>query len=79
MVFPFLGDDKSMVARLLATLPQQGRLEWIGLRAAHRTEPMSGAEAEVLTDARLAGDHANLKLGGKRQLTLIQHEHLAAG
>jgi MOSC domain-containing protein YiiM len=78
MAFPFFGDDKSMVARLLATLPQQGRIEWMGLRAARRTEPISVLEAEVLTDARLAGDHASLKPGGKRQVTLIQHEHLAA-
>ncbi|RYF77690.1 MAG: MOSC domain-containing protein [Cytophagaceae bacterium] len=78
MAFPFFGDDKSTVARLLATLPQQGRIEWIGLRAARRTEPLSVLEAEVLTDARLTGDHASVKPGGKRQLTLIQHEHLAA-
>ncbi|MDJ0367220.1 MOSC domain-containing protein [Hymenobacter sp. H14-R3] len=78
MAFPFFGDDKSTVARLLSTLPQQGRIEWIGLRAARRTEPIAVFEAEVLTDARLAGDHASLKPGGKRQLTLVQHEHLAA-
>jgi MOSC domain-containing protein YiiM len=78
MPFPFFGDDKSTVAQLLATLPQQGRLEWIGLRRARRTEPDAVLEAEVLTDRHLAGDHASPKAGGKRQITLIQHEHLAA-
>jgi MOSC domain-containing protein YiiM len=78
VAFPFFGDDKSTVARLLATLPQQGRLEWIGLRPARRAELLAVPEAEVLTDSRLAGDHASPKPGGKRQLTLIQHEHLAA-
>lgn len=78
MAFPFFGDDKSTVARLLATLPQVGRLEWIGLRSARRADLTAVLEAEVLTDARLAGDHASPKPGGKRQLTLIQHEHLAA-
>ncbi len=78
MAFPFFGDDKSTVARLLATLPQQGRLEWIGLRPARRAALLAVPEAEVLTDSRLAGDHASPKPGGKRQLTLIQHEHLTA-
>jgi len=78
MAFPFFGDDKSTVARLLATLPQIGRLEWIGRRPARRTELESMLEADVLTDRHLAGDHASPKAGGKRQITLIQQEHLAA-
>ena len=78
MPFPFFGDDKSTVARLLNTLPQTGRLEWIGLRPKRREPPEGVSEAEVLTDAHLVGDHAGPKRGGKRQITLIQHEHLAA-
>ena len=78
MAFPFFGDDKSTVAHLLATLPQVGRLEWIGLRTERRTAPMAVPEAEVLTDKRLAGDHASPRPGGKRQVTLMQHEYLAA-
>ncbi len=78
MAFPFFGDSKSTIAQLLAALPQQGRVEWIGLRPARRAALLAVLEAEVLTDSRLAGDHASPKPGGKRQLTLIQHEHLAA-
>jgi MOSC domain-containing protein YiiM len=78
MAFPFFGDNKSVVATLLATLPQQGRLEWIGLRTERRTEPLAVPEAEVLTDKRLVGDHASPKAGGKRQITLIQHESLTS-
>ena len=78
MAFPFFGDSKSTIATLLATLPQQGRLEWIGLRPARRADLQAVPEAEVLADAHLAGDHASPKPGGKRQLTLLQHEHLAA-
>ena len=78
MPFPFFGDDKSTIAKLLSTLPQIGRLEWIGLRPARRAALVAVPEAEVLTDAHLVGDHARPKKGGKRQLTLIQHEHLAA-
>ena len=78
MPFPFVGDDKSTVARLLATLPQTGRVEWIGQRPARRELLVPVPEAELITDSHLLGDHARPKAGGKRQITLIQHEHLAA-
>ena len=78
MPFPFFGDDKSTVARLLATLPQVGRIEWIGLRPARRAPVLAVPEAELLTDAHLVGDRARAKAGGKRQVTIFQHEHLAA-
>ncbi|RPD47929.1 MOSC domain-containing protein [Hymenobacter sediminis] len=78
MPFPFFGDDKSTIAQLLGTLPQVGRLEWIGLRPARRQAMEAVAEATVKTDAHLMGDHARPKPGGKRQVTLLQHEHLAA-
>ena len=78
MAFPFVGDDKSTVARLLATLPQTGSLEWIGQRPVRREPLVAVPEAELLTDSHLLGDHARPKAGGKRQLTLIQHEHLGA-
>ncbi|RAK70525.1 MOSC domain-containing protein [Hymenobacter edaphi] len=78
MPFPNFGDDKSVVARLLSTLPQTGRVEWIGVRPRRREPLLALPAVEVLTDAHLAGDHARIKPGGKRQVTLIQHEHLAA-
>ena len=78
MPFPFSGDSKSTVAQLLSTLPQVGRLEWIGQRPARRTPLVAVPEAELLTDSHLLGDHARPRKGGKRQVTLIQHEHLAA-
>ncbi|RTQ46808.1 MOSC domain-containing protein [Hymenobacter gummosus] len=78
MPFPNFGDDKSVVNRLLSTLPQVGRLEWIGVRPKRREPLRALPEVEVLPDAHLAGDHARIKPGGKRQVTLIQHEHLAA-
>ncbi|TGE18939.1 MOSC domain-containing protein [Hymenobacter elongatus] len=78
MAFPFFGDDKSKIAQMLATLPQQGRVEWIGIRPVRREPLVALAEVEVLTDACLRGDHARVKAGGKRQVTLLQHEHLTA-
>jgi len=78
MAFPFFGDDKSTVARLLATLPQTGRIEWVGQRPVRRQPLVAVLEAELKTDSHLLGDHARPKPDGKRQITLIQHEHLAA-
>ena len=78
MPFPFFGDDKSTVARLLATLPQTGRLEWIGQRPLRRQPLVAVPAAELLTDSHLLGDHARPTAGGKRQITLLQHEHLGA-
>ena len=77
MPFPFFGDGKSTVARLLATLPQTGTLDWIGQRPVRREPLVSVPEAEVRTDSHVLGDHARPKAGGKRQVTLIQQEHLA--
>ena len=67
MPFPFFGDEKSTVARLLRTLPQVGHLEWIGRRPA-RCQPLESLlAAALLTDAPLVGDHARPRPGGKHR------------
>lgn len=76
MPLPFSGDDRSTIARLLRTLPQVGRVEWIGRRPARRAPVESLPAAELLADAHLVGDHARPRPGGRRQLTLLQHEYL---
>jgi MOSC domain-containing protein YiiM len=53
---------------------QPGRVTWIGLRPARRQGLTSASQAH-LSEAGLTGDHAR---PGKRALTLIQAEHLAA-
>ncbi|KON79735.1 MOSC domain-containing protein [Azoarcus sp. PA01] len=57
-----------------------GRLEAILLRPARRAAAQSVSEARALAGRGLAGDHraASGRGGGKRQLSLIQAEHLAA-
>lgn len=62
---------------LFATLPQVGRVEWIGIRPERRAPLASVAEVNAATDEGLVGDHYHGK-SGKRQVTLIQAEHLAA-
>jgi MOSC domain-containing protein YiiM len=67
------------IADRLNTLPQIGRVEWIGLCAEPHGELRSVPEATLLVDHGLEGDHhAKRKAGSKRQVTLIQQEHLAA-
>lgn len=60
----------------METFPRAGRLEWIGVRPGRRA-PLSGVtHVEVLADHGLIGDHKAARAGGKRQVTLIQDEHL---
>ncbi len=64
------------VKTLLETLPQQGMVDWIGVRPARRAAivPVNEVKAQIrsgLTGDRYAGR------SGKRQVTLIQTEHLA--
>lgn len=62
---------------LIDTLPQRGRVEWIGIRSVRKAPLELLRQSEAKADHGLRGDHyANP--GGKRQVTLIQAEHLSA-
>jgi MOSC domain-containing protein YiiM len=63
---------------LLSTLPQRGRVEWIGLRPARGQPPRSVQSVEAAPGQGLAGDRFKGTEESKRQVTLIQAEHLAA-
>jgi len=68
-------NESITMAGLLATMPQLGRLDWIGIREVKR-EPLTILEqVEVIDNRGLAGDHRTQREGGKRQVTLIQAEH----
>ena len=68
----------SPLRTLMETFPMEGRLEWIGLRPGRRAPLLAMNHVEVLVDYGLVGDHKAKRAGGKRQVTLIQREHLAA-
>lgn len=72
-----MSEPESVVRRLLGTLPQTGELVWIGLRPARKApvEVVDAARAEV--GSGLEGDRYG-KSAGKRQVTLINAEHLVA-
>lgn len=62
---------------LFDTLPQQGRVDWIGVRPAKYETLLSLETVWAEQDVGLEGDRYASR-GGKRQVTLIQSEHLAA-
>jgi len=66
---------KLTVKELQDSLPQVGRIKWIGLRSAKRGAVEVVETAEVEAGTGLVGDHYTKK-DGKRQVTLIQGEHL---
>jgi MOSC domain-containing protein YiiM len=63
--------------RLLSCLPQRGTVRWIGLRPARRVAPASVERVVATVSAGLQGDRFAGGERSKRQVTLIQHEHLA--
>lgn len=65
------------IATLIETLPQIGRLAWIGLRAERKAPLTSVTTVSVDEKSGLVGDHFSAA-NDKRQVTLIQQEHLDA-
>lgn len=66
-----------MLHDLLDAVPQVGRVAWIGLSPESRGEICAVSEVQVEIGTGLVGDHhSQSKPGGKRQVTLIQQEHL---
>ena len=62
---------------LLDTLPQVGRVAWIGIRPG-RGEPMiAREEVQINVGNGLEGDRFSGRASSSRQVTLIQYEHLA--
>lgn len=64
------------LAERFASLPQVGRLEWIGVSPAPRAEMQRLTRARLLAGHGLEGDHHARQAGGSRQVTLLQYEHL---
>lgn len=62
---------------LFDTLPQIGKLQWIGIRPERKAPMIELNSAEAIAGRGLVGDRYNSK-NGRRQVTLIQGEHLTA-
>ena len=61
---------------MLTDIPQTGKVEWISYRPSHRAPVVETEAIEALVGQGLKGDHYG-KVDGKRQVTLIQAEHLS--
>lgn len=62
---------------LLASVARAGRVEWIGVRPARREPVLVVASVEARAGQGLTGDRFRGDASSKRQVTLIQAEHLA--
>jgi MOSC domain-containing protein YiiM len=71
------GATENQMGALLRCFPRDGRVMWIGVRPQRRAEIDVRDQVEAITDVGLAGDHYRSRTNGKRQVTLIQAEHLA--
>lgn len=67
----------SDMSKLLKSLPQVGKIDWIGLRSIRKADLTVVNKAVVTVEEGLIDDHYSKKRG-KRQITLIQAEHLQA-
>ena len=61
---------------LLRSIPQVGKVEWLGVRPAARAEIEVRQQIEVDVEHSILGDHYRGAAGSKRQVTLLQSEHL---
>lgn len=73
-----MSDDDPTLKERLARVPQVGTVTWIGLRPAREAPMRMTSEARAIEGRGLDGDRAveNGRQGGKRQVTLVQREHL---
>ena len=67
----------SPLQTLLDTLPQRGRVRWIGVRPARNQAMIELERVELVAGSGLAGDRFSAGADNPRQVTLIQYEHLA--
>ncbi len=68
---------KPLHERLL-DVPQVGSVRWIGVRPEHGADMRELDEVEAVERRGLLGDvAARARVGGNRQVTLVQAEHLA--
>ena len=68
--------DKFQLKQLIQNLPQQGQVEWIGVRPEKR-KPLKVLKKVSVFETGLEGDHY-AGSSGNRSVTLIQAEHITA-
>lgn len=71
-------EREPVIKELIRTIPQEGQVKWIGLRPDRKTLTKSVKQVEVKLGTGLSGDRFIGKSSNKREITLIQEEHLEA-
>lgn len=66
----------SPLRSLMDNFPHAGRLDWIGLRRESHGDVCVVQDCGAIAGAGLDGDHRAASPGSRRQVTLIQGEHL---
>ena len=69
---------ETVMKDLFRVIPQKGKVEWIGLRPKKKEELTVVESVKVHKGTGLLGDHFKKSSSSKRQVTLIQQEHLIA-
>lgn len=70
--------ESTLINDLIHNFPLLGKVEWICVRSNRRADVSVVDSVEVCVEKGLVGDHFRGKPGGKRMVTLIQQEHIAA-
>ncbi len=73
-----MGTLPSGLRELMTTFAHPGTVAWIGVRPARDAPMQAQSRAQAVAERGLLGDRAadKLRAGNKRQVTLIQAEHL---
>lgn len=69
--------EHKSIAHLTKQFAQPGKVTWIGIRPIRKEDLSSRSFVMAVEGAGLEGDHYS-STNGKRQVTLIQQEHIAA-
>lgn len=70
--------SESIIDKLIHSPQNPGKVTWIGIRPKRREPVEEVTSVQAKAGYGLEGDHTGEKAGGKRQITLIQQEHLDA-
>ena len=70
--------NETVIKGLYKIIPQKGNVEWIGVRTKKKEDLSVVQSIKVNKGTGLVDDHFKGSLSGKRQVTLIQLEHLSA-
>tara|TARA_B100000579_G_scaffold344702_1_gene297212 strand:- start:157 stop:648 length:492 start_codon:yes stop_codon:yes gene_type:complete len=68
--------SETVIKDLFKVIPQKGNVEWIGVRTKKNADLSVVESIKVEKGTGLVGDHFKGTLSGKREVTLIQKEHL---